>query len=96
MPGTSTPLTPNQIRAALKKFGAKVREVPGWETRNRNAKGPFGPVYGFGVHHTGDDAPDSADRNVIIKGRSDLPGPLAQFGLNDDGTVDLIGCGRAN
>jgi hypothetical protein len=97
MPGTSTPLTPTQIRAALTKFKCKVRFIDGWETRNRgNLGNGFGPVYGFIVHHTGDDAPDTADRNIIIHGRSDLPGPLAQFGLNDDGTVDVIGCGRAN
>src|SRR5689334_18870774 len=96
MPGTSAPLTPAQIRAALRKFGCKVREVPGWESRNRAGHGLFGPVYGFVVHHTGDDAPDTADRNVIVNGRAGLPGPLAQFGLNDDSTVDLIGCGRAN
>lgn len=97
MPGTSTPLTPDEIRAALRKFGVKFRETDGWETRNRGDRGNgFGPVYGFGVHHTGDDAADDLDRKVVTNGRSDLPGPLAQFGLNDDGTVDLIGCGRAN
>lgn len=97
MTGTSAPLTTTQVRAALRKFGCKVRYIDGWETRNRGQRGNgFGPVYGFMVHHTGDDAPDSADRNVIVNGRSDLPGPLAQFGLNDDGTVDVIGHGRAN
>ena len=97
MPGTSTPLAPDQIRAALRKFNVKFREIEGWETRNRGSRGNgWGPVYGFGVHHTGDDAADDLDRKVVTGGRSDLPGPLAQFGLNDDGTVDLIGCGRAN
>ncbi|NUO59011.1 MAG: N-acetylmuramoyl-L-alanine amidase [Hamadaea sp.] len=96
MPGTSTPLTAAQIRAAFKKFGVKYREVPGWETRNRAGHGAWGPVVGFMVHHTGDDAPDTADRNVIINGRTGLPGPLAQFGGNDDDTIDLIGLGRAN
>jgi hypothetical protein len=97
MPGTSTPISPTQLRAALKKFGCKVRYIDGWETRNRGDRGDgWGPVYGFVVHHTGDDAADSIDRQVIINGRSDLPGPLAQFGLNDDGTVDVIGWGRAN
>jgi hypothetical protein len=97
MPGTSTPISPTQLKAALKKFGCKVRYIDGWETRNRGSRGDgWGPVYGFMVHHTGDDAADSIDRQVIINGRSDLPGPLAQFGLNDDGTVDVIGWGRAN
>lgn len=92
----STPMTPDQIRAALKKFDVPFRELSGWETWNRNAVNAWGPVYGFGVHHTGDDAPDRADRRIVHDGRSDLPGPLAQFGCNDDGVIDLIGCGRAN
>lgn len=97
MPGTSTPITPTQLVAALKKFNCKVRYIDGWQTRNRGDRGDgWGPVYGFMVHHTGDDAADSIDRQVIINGRSDLPGPLAQFGLNDDGVVDVIGWGRAN
>lgn len=97
MPGTSTPLSANGIRSALRKFGVKFNEIPGWETRNRGLRGNgWGPVNGFVVHHTGDDAPDDADERVVCNGRSDLPGPLAQFGLRDDGTVDLIGLGRAN
>lgn len=95
--GTSTPLTPNQIRAALAKFGVQANYIPGWETRNRGDRGDgWGPVNGFVVHHTGDDAPDDLDLRVVRDGRSDLPGPLAQFGLRDNGVVDVIGCGRAN
>lgn len=97
MTGTSTPISPTQLRAALTKFECKVRYIDGWETRNRGDRGDgWGPVIGFMVHHTGDDAPDDADRRIIINGRTDLPGPLAQFGLNDDGVVDVIGWGRAN
>lgn len=93
----STPLTPDQIRAALRKWGIRFHEYPGWETWNRNGAGwPWGPVHGFVLHHTGDDAPDDADEKVVHDGRADLPGPLAQFGIRDDGSVDLLGCGRAN
>ena len=95
--GTSNPLTPDQIRAALAKFGVQANYIPGWETRNRGNLGDgFGPMNGFVVHHTGDDAPDDLDLRVVRDGRSDLPGPLAQFGLRDNGVVDVIGCGRAN
>lgn len=100
MPGTSTPLSASGTRAALAKYdghGYHLHYVDGWETRNRGDRGNgWGPVYGFMVHHTGDDAPDSADLNVCIYGRSDLPGPLVQFGIADDGGVYVIGCGRAN
>jgi peptidoglycan hydrolase-like protein with peptidoglycan-binding domain len=34
--------------------------------------------------------------NILINGRSDLPGPLAQLGLGRDGTYYVIAAGRAN
>lgn len=92
----ATPLTAAQQIAALKKWGIPYREVTGWETRNRAGHGAWGPVHGFMVHHTGDDAPDSADRSVLVNGRSDLPGPLVQFGLDHEGVIELIGNGRCN
>lgn len=96
----ATPMTPDEIRSALRKWEIPFREVPGWDTptsgRDDETGLVFGPVHGCVTHHTGDDAPDTANRSIIIHGRSDLPGPLAQFGLNDDGVVDLITCHRAN
>lgn len=96
----STPMTPDEIRSALRKWEVPFREIPNWDSptsgRDDETGKDFGPVYGCITHHTGDDAPDTADRTVIIHGRSDLPGPLAQFGLNDDGVVDLITWRRAN
>ncbi|WP_346347244.1 peptidoglycan-binding protein [Streptomyces sp. YIM 121038] len=49
---------------------------------------------GFMVHHTGSDADDQ--RAMLYEGISGLPGPLCHFGLDQDGTVHLIGWGRAN
>lgn len=96
----ANPMTPDEIRSALRKWEVPYREIPGWDDprsgRDDETGLVFGPVHGCVTHHTGDDAPDTADRSVIIHGRSDLPGPLAQFGLNDDGIVDLITCRRAN
>lgn len=93
----STPLTAAQQLAALRKWHVPFRQVAGWETRNRDGShGPWGPVNGFVVHHTGDDAPDANERAVLVNGRSDLPGPLAQFGLDHEGVVELIGNGRCN
>jgi N-acetyl-anhydromuramyl-L-alanine amidase AmpD len=34
--------------------------------------------------------------NVLINGRSDLPGPLSQLGLGRDGTYYVVAAGRAN
>jgi LysM repeat protein len=45
------------------------------------------------VHHTGSDAKDQ--RELLHAGISGLPGPLCHFGLAQDGTVHLIGWGRA-
>lgn len=91
----SNPLTPAEIKAALRKFGVKFIEHDGWETHDRRGHGDFQPI-GFMVHHTGDDAPDDADFRVVWGGRSDLPGPLCHFGGRDDGSVDLCSAGRAN
>ena len=92
----SRPMTAKETVLAMEKWHVAFKEVDGWQTHNRNAKGSFSDVRGFMVHHTGDDAPDGIDLKVVLQGRADLPGPLAQFGLNDHGMVFLIGCGRAN
>lgn len=90
----ATPMTTGQIVAQLKKFGIPYAEYKDWKNHNRNHKGAWGPVHGFMVHHTGSDSKDQ--RELLYAGLSDLPGPLCQFGLAQDGTVHLIGWGRAN
>jgi N-acetylmuramoyl-L-alanine amidase len=92
----ATPMTADQTVHQLKMWGLTVKETDGWRTHNRAGHGSWGPVHGFIVHHTGDDAADNLDLAIVRNGRSDLPGPLAQFGIDDTGTVYLIGCGRAN
>ncbi len=94
----ATPMTPDQLILQLRKWNVTYREVDGWRHRKRDDETGlrFGPVHGCMTHHTGDDAPDWVDRRVLRQGRTGLPGPLAHFGLNDDGVVDLIGWGRAN
>lgn len=88
------PLTPNEILAALKRWGIPYHEQPGWRTRV-NGSG-WGSVVGFMWHHTGDDAADDVDLRIVRDGRAGLPGPLCQFGLRDDGSVDLVAAGAAN
>lgn len=90
------PMTAEETVRALRRWRVPFKTVDGWRTRNRNHRGPWGPVRGLMVHHTGDDAADSIDLEVITRGRADLPGPLAQFGCDDEGTIWLVGCGRAN
>ena len=88
------PLTPAEILAALRRWGIPFHEQAGWTTRH-NGTG-WGDVTGFMWHHTGDDAADDVDLRIVTNGRAGLPGPLAQFGLRDDGSVDLIAAGAAN
>ncbi|MGW0930709.1 peptidoglycan-binding protein [Streptomyces sp. NPDC002644] len=88
------PMTPSQLLAQLKKFGIKYAEYKDWKTHNRNHKGAWGPVHGLMVHHTGSDSKDQ--RELLYNGTSALPGPLCQFGIAQDGTLHLVGWGRAN
>ena len=92
------PMTSTQILSQFDKWEIPYRPMPNWTTHDRDDEtgNPFGPVHGFMVHHTGDDAPDYVDRNIIRNGHGSLPGPLAQFGLNDNGVLDLHSAGRAN
>lgn len=90
----ATPMTASQIKSQLKKWGVPFKEYKNWSTHNRNHMGAWGPVNGFMVHHTGSDSKDQ--RELLYAGISGLPGPLCHFGLAQDGTVHLVGWGRAN
>jgi len=84
------------LAQVLLDAGLKVSEVDGWKSRGR---GEVGPIKGVMCHHTATAA--SAPGNMptlqmLISGRSDLPGPLAQLGLGRDGTFFVIAAGRAN
>lgn len=94
----SKPMTPTQLIAQLKKWGIKYVEVKSWETHNRNAVGPWSDLKGFIWHHTGADttSPATYAGGTLYNGFSGLPGPLCHFGLAPDGTVYLVGWGRAN
>lgn len=94
----ATPLSAGQFLAALKTEGLKVVELSGWATHNRNSKGPWGPMNGVMIHHTGSDTTDPLGyvRNVLWSGYSTLPGPLCHSGIDASGRVYLTGYGRAN
>lgn len=96
----ATPMTSSQVVVQLKKWGIRYVEIPGWATHNRNSKGAWGGMNGFIWHHTG--ASVAADKakgyasSTLYNGLSDLPGPLCHFSIGLDGTVFLVGWGRAN
>lgn len=78
----------------LEAAGLKVAETPNWRTRGR---AEMGTVKGVMCHHTatarGGNMPTL---DMLIKGRSDLPGPLCHLGLGRDGTFYVVAAGRAN
>lgn len=79
----------------LRKDGLNVREVSGWKTRGQATLNPRGAL----THHTAG-APRSAgvapSLGIIINGRSDLPGPLANVYIDYDGVVYVVASGKAN
>src|SRR5215510_2979048 len=78
----------------LKNAGLKVESVKGWEDRGR---GDVGEILGVLCHHTaGPKTGNMPSLDIIVKGRSDLPGPLAQLGLGRDGTYFVIAAGRCS
>lgn len=80
---------------ALRAAGLEVFETAGWRTREtRPGFGPLGVV----CHHTATSTSvsDETMRRILINGRADLRGPLAQCGLRRDGTWDIIAAGRCN
>lgn len=94
----ATPMTATQAVTQLKKWRIKYVEIPGWATHNRNTKGAWGPVNGFIWHHTGAEVTNGKTyaANTLYNGLSTLPGPLCHFSIGTDGTVYLVGWGRAN
>jgi len=77
----------------LRDAGLKVEEQAGWKTRG------LGEMKAVGVlcHHTAGPAKGNAPcLDLIIKGRPDLSGPLAQLCLGRDGTYYVVAAGKAN
>jgi len=80
----------------LEAAGLKVAETENWRARGR---AEMGRVRGVMCHHTA--TPGHFDKNMptldlLIRGRPDLAGPLAQLGLGRDGTFYVVAAGRAN
>lgn len=78
----------------LKAAGLKVALEDGWEDRGR---GDVGHIFGVLCHHTATQSDGNMPTlKTLIKGRSDLAGPLAQLGLARDGTYFVIAAGKCN
>jgi N-acetylmuramoyl-L-alanine amidase len=83
------------LAAVARKTSLEVIEVPGWERRGR---GEMRDVRAVVCHHTAtlNRKADMPSLNTLIKGRPDLAGPLAHFGLSRSGKVYVIAAGRCN
>lgn len=83
------------LATVLENAGLKVAEVAGWQNRGRPS--PMKTIKGVMCHHTvGPKSGNMPSLNVLINGRSGLPGPLSQLGLGRDGTFYIIAAGRCN
>jgi len=91
----ATPMPAADFLTCLRDEGLDVVEVGTWETHNRNSKGPWGPVNGVMIHHTVTRG-SATTVELCRKGHSSLPGPLCHGVITKDGTVYLVGYGRAN
>lgn len=91
----ATPLSADRLLTALKAEGCKVVEYKSWRTHNRNHKGPWGPVNGVMIHHTVTSGTDSSVA-LCYNGHSTLPGPLCHTVGAKNGTLYMVGHGRAN
>jgi len=82
------------IPQVLRDAGLTVREAPGWENRGTATFDPIGVMW----HHTasGPNWTEQNLTNLLVNGRSDLPGPLCHLQLNRDGSYVVIAAGRAN
>ncbi|MER7485260.1 N-acetylmuramoyl-L-alanine amidase [Streptomyces sp. NPDC126497] len=91
----AAPLSAGALVRALRAEGVRVVEHDGWRTNNRNHKGAWGPVHGVMIHHTVTSG-TAATVRLCSEGHSSLPGPLCHGVIAKDGTVHLVGNGRAN
>jgi len=94
-------MSEDTLLKVLRGARLKVVEHRQWRTNRRPSNtGAFGPVHGIMNHHTvtsGDThAQTMASVNLCYDGYSSLPGPLGHGVVAKDGTVYLVGNGRAN
>ncbi|MBT2388868.1 N-acetylmuramoyl-L-alanine amidase [Streptomyces sp. ISL-1] len=91
----ATPLSASTLLKVLRDEGLQVVEHRSWRTHNRNHKGPWGPMHGVMIHHTVTSGTQNSV-DLCYNGHSSLPGPLCHGVIAKDGTVHMVGNGRAN
>ncbi|KRV49068.1 peptidoglycan-binding protein [Wenjunlia vitaminophila] len=91
----ATPLTAGRVLDVLRDEGLSVVECRDWRNHNRNSRGPWGPVHGVMIHHTASSGTANTVR-FCYEGSPELPGPLCHGVVAKDGTIHLVGHGRAN
>ncbi|WP_055693361.1 N-acetylmuramoyl-L-alanine amidase [Streptomyces prasinopilosus] len=89
------PMPAATFAALFRAEGITVLEVGDWRDHNRNSKGPWGEVHGVMIHHTVTRGTATTVR-MCRDGYPGLPGPLCHGVIAKDGTVHLVGYGRAN
>lgn len=80
---------PVWLADALRAFGVKTVEDPGWK---QWGNGDFKSIWGVMAHHTGS---NNTSSSLIRYGHSALKGLLSQIHLKRDGTAVLVGVGVA-
>lgn len=85
---------PGRLLDTLAAYGLSFTTIAGWERRGSSMFDPQGVI----VHHTGGPAAggDYPSLQVVINGRPDVDGPLANLGLGRSGHVYVVAAGRAN
>lgn len=77
----------------LRAAGLPVREIDGWRTRGH---GDMASVLGVLCHHTAGAASGAyPSERVVVNGRPGLAGPLANLGLDRNGTWIVVAAGQA-
>lgn len=87
------------VAALLEGRGVRVVEEPGWAARGYRDRAMRYDVWGGMCHHTaGARKGPFPSRRVLLEGRSSLPPPLCNFGLErgPDPAVRLMAAGLAN
>lgn len=91
----ASPLSADRLVKALTDEGVTIVEYRDWRDHNRNHVGAWGPVHGVMIHHTVTSGTDTS-LELCYEGDADLPGPRCHGVIDKDGTVYLVGNGRAN
>lgn len=86
--------------AALRKYGLRVIDEPGCMTRGflHQDLQRYGGVM---IHHTASNRASYTynvwpSGNILVNGRSDLPGPLCNYSLDREGVLRFVATGVAN